>query len=556
MRSTFIVTTLILMAGMAYGQPNDDPVGACCFYTNGCLQVTETFCLANGGEYLGDGTVCWPNPCLGGEPPEEGWSDNFDSYENGTLLYNVGGWSGWDDSPAAAGTVSDVQSHSAPHAIAVNDTADAVHPLTGFEGGQWIITAWQYIPSDLTGITYFVVNSYYQHGGPYYWTVEIHCDPSTDQVRDALRDPDGLSTLPVLYDQWVEIRIEVDLTSGLGTIAEYYNDELLYSGDWITGSVGQLAIGNIDLYAPHQTVVYYDDISIVPDEGGSEPGTPTRPLFAGVEYGDLPTRTANFNDYPDVTWNNGFSEPVSAAAGLPDGSLYFANGAFNSDLYLAPVEGPAFKMCDLELDVSGLAYGKGRLFGFSNYASPMGIYEIDPDTGDMTIVVETGSMRFFALDYNAADDLLYGYTEYGSPTGLYSIDVDSGAIDFVASPFTGSNTAGRGMACGDNKVFLVSVYGADVPMQVYDLAQGAGGVWTEMTHPYPDSNSTSGAAWTHPVTGDVDLDGDTDLSDLAALLANYGATADVSWIDGDLDLDGDVDLSDLATLLAVYGYGV
>ena len=77
-----------------------------------------------------------------------------------------------------------------------------------------------------------------------------------------------------------------------------------------------------------------------------------------------------------------------------------------------------------------------------------------------------------------------------------------------------------------------------------------------MTHPFPESNSTSGAAWTHPVTGDVDLDGDTDLSDLAALLANYGATEGVSWIDGDLDLDGDVDLSDLATLLAVYGYGV
>ena len=536
--------------------PNPCPqpaTGACCFYTHGCLRVTEQFCLDNGGEYLGDDTVCWPNPCQGGSPPGEGWSDDFDSYANGTLLYQVNGWTGWDDNPAAAGTVSNTQSHSAPHAIAVNDTADAIHQLTGFEGGQWIITAWQYIPSDLSGLSYFVVNSYYQHGGPYYWTVEMHFDPDTDQVTDALRDPDGEHPLPILYDQWVEIRIEVDLDSGIGTINEYYNDQLLISGDWITGSVGQLAIANIDLYAPHQTYVYYDDLSVMPD-GGSIPQSPTRPLFAGVLYGDLNTRSTDLSGFPDVTWNNGFVFGVDGAAGLPDGSLYLTTGSFNSELYLAPVEGPAIYLSDLENATSGLAYGKGRLFGFCNYANPMGIYEINPVTGDMALVVSTGSRRYFALDYNPATDLLYGYTEYGSPTGLDSINVDTGEILHVADSVPASNSAARGMACGDNKVYLVTVYGAEVPMFVYNLSQGAGGVWTPMTHPFPESNSTSGAAWTHPVAGDVDLDGDVDLSDLAQLLAYYGMT-DMTWSNGDLDLDGDVDIADLATLLGVYGYG-
>ena len=52
---------------------------------------------------------------------------------------------------------------------------------------------------------------------------------------------------------------------------------------------------------------------------------------------------------------------------------------------------------------------------------------------------------------------------------------------------------------------------------------------------------------------DLDLDGDCDLADLAELLAHYGETTGMGYLDGDLDCDGDVDLSDLAELLGHYG---
>lgn len=53
--------------------------------------------------------------------------------------------------------------------------------------------------------------------------------------------------------------------------------------------------------------------------------------------------------------------------------------------------------------------------------------------------------------------------------------------------------------------------------------------------------------------GDLNGDNVVDLSDLGALLANFGTASGATRENGDLDADGDVDLSDLGTLLAAYG---
>ena len=79
-------------------------------------------------------------------------------------------------------------------------------------------------------------------------------------------------------------------------------------------------------------------------------------------------------------------------------------------------------------------------------------------------------------------------------------------------------------------------------------AESFGGLWVTEGGVYPRLTILTG------IPGDLDHDGDVDLSDLAALLGNYGMTSGASYDEGDLDHDGDVDLSDLAELLSHYGY--
>jgi hypothetical protein len=195
------------------------------------------------------------------------WSDNFDSYADGTVLDGVGGWEGWDGDGSVAATVTSAQSRSGPHSVVVTNNDDAVHQFSGYTSGQWTFTAYQYVPSGLDGPTYYLVQNVYNHGGPYDWAVQLVFDPATDEVHEDMQDfyGSGSNYVTAVYDQWVEIRSEIDLDTNY--VETYYNGELVASGDWDTNLDGEIAIANLDLYAPHAASVYYDDISLQPAGG-------------------------------------------------------------------------------------------------------------------------------------------------------------------------------------------------------------------------------------------------------------------------------------------------
>lgn len=231
-------------------------------------------------------------------------------------------------------------------------------------------------------------------------------------------------------------------------------------------------------------------------------------LFVGLETSpSQPTKSTDLSGFPDVTWTNHFVLDVSGAAATPDGRLYLCNGAFTTHLYESMLTGPPEELCTTGVDLAALAYGRNTLWGYSNYASPKGIYAIDPETGAATLVLDvyTGTgYRFFGLDYNPVDDMLYGYTEYGV-TGLYRIDIDTGEMTWIASPIPAANSQGRALAVGNHTVYIAATRGdEDIPYYAYDLSQGIGGTWVGFTNPYPNHHSTGGATWIPDPAAGVD----------------------------------------------------
>jgi hypothetical protein len=233
---------------------------------------------------------------------------------------------------------------------------------------------------------------------------------------------------------------------------------------------------------------------------GFVPGAEAQRLFVGLENATLVTRSSDLSGFPNVTWVNHYPFEVNGATANSDGLIYLCNGAFTTRLYTATLDTPPQYVTNTSVDLHGLGYGGGRLYGFSNFASPMGIYLVNPTTGACTLLISTASpgYRFFGLDFNTADGMLYGYTEYGV-SGLYRINVETGEMTRIVGVPPNVNGQGRALAVGNNTVYLLATRGDEgEPCFAYDLAQGPNGQWTPFTNPYPNEHATGGAAWIPP----------------------------------------------------------
>ena len=192
----------------------------------------------------------------------DAWSDNFDSYETGVPLQGLGGWKGWDNSPAASALTTDVHALSTPNSVDILPSADLVHEYAGYTSGEWVYIAWQYIPTDFAGESYFILlNQYADGGASNNWSVQVDFDSVDNLVENT-----GISggTLPLIKDAWVELRVEIDLTDDTCTF--YYGGSLLYQGTW-TAEVSESGISNIaaiDLFANGASSIYYDNLSLTP----------------------------------------------------------------------------------------------------------------------------------------------------------------------------------------------------------------------------------------------------------------------------------------------------
>jgi hypothetical protein len=261
------------------------------------------------------------------------WSEDFQSYTLGAGINGQGGWIGWDGNPTAAVVTGDHAKFPGDQVVKMAANDDCVQVLSGYTSGAWVFQCKQYIPSANHGgvpespkDTFFILMNTYNAGGPKGWACQLHMDLLHDLVVDA-EAADGF--VPVVYDAWVDIRVEIDLDANFKTT--YYNGTKLGTSPWyyVSDTTNHhKAIGALDLWADDGgDGVCYDDITLTAgtpvtlgNDLTSYPGVASRYLVnLGRERGETVFKWSDFTgglyDYfsaggnQNLTWHLNNADP-------------------------------------------------------------------------------------------------------------------------------------------------------------------------------------------------------------------------------------------------------
>jgi|GEM_PF-880455 len=233
------------------------------------------------------------------------WSDNFDSYETGSALIGQGGWFPWDGIAINTAYVRDDQSRSAPNSVEIKWTdtvnwVDMVHTYTDVNTGNWTFSAWLYVPSTMTGNSFFILMNKYVNGSHANqdWSLQLEFSATGGTIFD-YNFPS--ISLPIVKDDWAQLQVFINFDIDQQTI--YYNGQFLEWASWkdhVTPG-GQLNLGCVDLYADsvYSTAVFWDDLSVMPpvppltcDADGPYSGDTGTPIqFSGTAEGGTPPYT-------------------------------------------------------------------------------------------------------------------------------------------------------------------------------------------------------------------------------------------------------------------------
>jgi len=191
------------------------------------------------------------------------WSDNFDSYTAGNPLNGQGGWDTWDLDPQLTCYVSDNYSHSPSNSMELNYKGyywtDMVHLFYGIDSGVWNLTVWQYVPGTMMGHSVLHLFHTYEHGKPHsqsHLGLALQANIDTGKFCDWRNG----NSLPLIIDEWVKIRVEIDFEQDI--VTAYYNDTLLESISWSSGGEKKLACINPNNEAIISSDSYFDDFSL------------------------------------------------------------------------------------------------------------------------------------------------------------------------------------------------------------------------------------------------------------------------------------------------------
>lgn len=183
-------------------------------------------------------------------------------------------------------------------------------------------------------------------------------------------------------------------------------------------------------------------------------------------------------------------------------------GDLNGDGNLDIASGNSFSANGAILFGTGTGlFGPANVYPSTGHTASSDVGDLDGD-GDLDWILSA----FGGLNWRL-------YTNNGNGTFTYDRDIAAPSNPSCAAFFDPDNDGDLDMALFDEIADVVVIYRNDASRHA----------------------------------GDIDFDGDVDLTDLSRMLANFGTGSGARLEDGDLDLDGDVDLTDLASLLATFG---
>lgn len=202
---------------------------------------------------------------LGAAAHGQAFTDDFESYTVGGGINGQGGWSEWCQSSGVDVTVTNLRARSGTKSIQGDPGDDMTHRVDA-TSGMWELLLWTYVPTGATGTTYFIVLNDYPTASECQnwvynfnqWSAQVRLNADTGMCEDAHL---ALGTpVPLVRDQWVEVRIVVDLDNNLHDL--YYNNVPMFAQpqQW---SGANIAIEAVDLYAETGTY-WYDDLSVQP----------------------------------------------------------------------------------------------------------------------------------------------------------------------------------------------------------------------------------------------------------------------------------------------------
>ncbi|UCE59631.1 MAG: C10 family peptidase [Phycisphaerales bacterium] len=191
------------------------------------------------------------------------WCESFESYPTGSIQ-GMGGWQGWgpgSGDPFYAGSVSTERNHTPGGSKSLEIVYhDTVHVFDGYDGSKspyWMLGTRVFVSSSTYGNGWFIIMADYDGAAGNTYALALEMDTDVNMIRNT----DTFAALPLVFDEWAEIRLAINFERDVVSI--YYNDVLLGKQKWSLGG-GMDNIGAIDLWSPFSSGYYFDDLYLYP----------------------------------------------------------------------------------------------------------------------------------------------------------------------------------------------------------------------------------------------------------------------------------------------------